>query len=356
MRFVRKTNAIVGLFSAAVLPLLARPARTCASEPALPANPASECGADKDGSKVVGAAIVNFYGYTDCIRLENETMRVTLCPRAGGRVLEYCLKGVNALFLPPGEEGWEEGRGTAPMNAGRFDIGPEQTTPRHEKLWSGRWTGEIIGDRSAKLTSQADEATGAQLIREFTLDKKSSRLDCKQTIRNISSSTKEYCHWSRTFAEGGGICVIPLTEPSRFPNGYVMYEGASLINIRPVDPRIRKQDGYLVITGAPKEPKLGMDTSAGWFAYLMKNNLMFVKRFPVHPERPYNEVAGLTMSIWYPNRPMCELEPIGPRERIEPGQSASFTETWYLLRHPFPKDDQAIAPREIADLVEKETH
>ena len=36
-----------------------------------------------------------------------------------------------------------------------------------------------------------------------------------------------------------------------------------------------------------------MDTYAGWFAYLMKKDLMFVKRFPTYPDRVYNEVAGL---------------------------------------------------------------
>lgn len=303
---------------------------------------------------VPGAAIVEFYGYKECIRLENGTTRVTLCPRAGGRVLEYSLNGVNALYLPPGDEGWELGssRGGGAMNAGRFDIGPEQTIPQHPQLWAGRWTGEITGEHKAKLVSQPDEATGAQLIREFTLDEKSSRLECKQTIKNISRTAREYCHWSRTFALGGGICVIPLTEPSRFPNGYVMYEPESLINFRPVDPKIFKKDGFLAILGAPQEPKLGMDTSAGWFAYLMPNNLMFVKRFPVERDRPYNEVAGLTMSIWYPNGPMCELEPIGPREALAPGQSASFTETWYLLPQAFPKSE-SLAPKDIAEVVEQ---
>jgi hypothetical protein len=302
-----------------------------------------------------GAAIVTFHGYDDCIRLENGTTRVTLCPRAGGRVLEYSLGGVNALYLPPGDEGWEEGTGKrGGSNAGRFDIGPEQTIPRHPKLWQGRWTGEITGDRAARLTSQPDEATGVQLIRDFTLDEKSSKLECRQTIRNISQTTKEYCHWSRTFALGGGICVIPLTEPSRFPNGYVMYEPESLINFRPADPKIARQDGYLVISGAPKHPKLGMDTAAGWFAYLMKNDLMFVKRFPVYADRPYNEVAGLTMSIWYPDGPMCELEPIGPREKIAPGESASFTETWHLLPRSFPQPDGAVDTNGVAAQVARD--
>jgi hypothetical protein len=353
MRLKTRTVTTLGLFCGIAIQPAYSPTSTRGGEPPASLVSTTDCNADNNSGKFRGAAVVEFYGYPDCIRLENDTTRVILCPRAGGRVLEYALNDANALYLPPGDEGWEEGAGAANMTAGRFDIGPEQTIPRHEKLWSGRWTGAIIGDRSARLTSQPDDATGVQLVREFTLDEKSSRLDCKQTFRNISNSTNEYCHWGRTFALGGGICIIPLTEPSRFPNGYVMYEGPSLINIRPVDPKIRKQDGFLVITGAPKEPKLGMDTSAGWFAYLMKNNLLFVKRFPVQPERPYNEVAGLTMSIWYPNRPMCELEPIGPREKLDPGRAASFTETWHLLPHAFPKNEESLVPREVADVVEK---
>ena len=306
--------------------------------------------------KSSAARRVTFYGYDDCIRLENRTTRVTLCPAAGGRVLEYSWKGRNALYLPSGNEGWtyEPGKKGGSMTAGRFDIGPEQTTPQHPQLWAGRWTGNVTGPRAARLVSAADKPTGVQLIREFTLAEDSTRLECKQTIRNASKETKEYCHWSRTFALGGGICLIPLTQPSRFPNGYVMYGPGPAINFRPEDPKIRVRDGFLEITGAPKFPKLGMDTYAGWFAYLMKNDLMFVKRFPTYPDRVYNEVAGLTMSIWYPDRPMCELEPIGPREKLAPGSSASFTETWWLLPHSFPKNGQLLDVKQIAAQVERD--
>ena len=290
-----------------------------------------------------GARVISFYGYDDCILLENDTTRVVLCPSAGGRVLQYSWKGQEALYLPAGSEGWvyQEGKRGGAMHAGRFDIGPEQTIPRHPQLWMGRWSAEITANRSARLTSKKDQPTGVQLIREFVLAETGSQLSCKQTIKNVSQEPKQYCHWSRTFALGKGICVIPLTKPSRFPNGYVMYGPGPAINFRPQDDRIRRRAGFLEITGAPKFPKLGMDTYAGWFAYLMPNDLMFVKRFPVYPDRVYNEVAGLTMSIWYPDGPMCELEPIGPRERIQPGQSASFTETWQLLPFKFPADGRA---------------
>ena len=291
------------------------------------------------GSKAMAqqASTIRFYGYDDCIRLENETSRVTLNPARGGRVLEYALNGKNVMFIPPGDEG-------GGLYAGRFDIGPEQTIAPHPDLWNGQWTGQITGRASARLTSIEDPATGVQLIRDFELDAKSSLLTCTQTIKNVSDRSHAYCHWSRTLALGGGICVIPVTQPSRFPNSYVMYEPETVINFRPVDPNIRMRDGFLEIVAAPKFAKLGMDSSAGWFAYVMKNNLMFVKVFPVYPDRVYNEVAGLTISIYYPDGPYCELEPIGPRESLKPGESASFTETWALLPHEYP------APGELLDL------
>lgn len=292
-----------------------------------------------DAGDAVGAKVVSAYGYDDCFQLSNEDTTVIVCPKVAGRVLSYSHLGKESLPLPKGGEGWtyEAGKKGGSPIPGRFDIGPETTIPRHSVLWQGVWTGEIVGDRHVRTVSPKDQATGVQITRDYRLDASSSQLQCRQTMTNISSETVEYCYWSRTFALGGGIVVIPLTTPSRFPNSYVMYSPAPLINYLPEDKNIREREGFLEILGPPAHPKLGMDTRAGWFAYLMPNDLMFVKQFPVEPDRVYNEVAGLTMSIWYPERPMVELEPIGPRERLKAGESASFTETWFLVPFSFPQ-------------------
>ena len=87
----------------------------------------------------------------------------------------------------------------------------------------------------------------------------------------------------------------------------------------------------------------------------MPNDTLFVKRFPAYPDRVYNEAAGLTLSVWYPTGPRIELEPIGPRERLKPGESASFTEEWWLLSHPFPKKGQRLDLKALAEQVEKQT-
>jgi hypothetical protein len=297
---------------------------------------------------------ITFHGYPDCILLQNDTTRVVLCPEAGGRVLEYSLGEKNALYLEEAETGtpYEPGK-PASMSAGRFDIGPEKIIPRHDSLWSGKWQSEITGPRSAKLISQKDAATGVQLTREFELSETGSQLSCKQTITNVSDEVKEWCHWSRTFAVGGGIVLIPLSPRSRFPKNYVMYSDGDNINIAPHDTNIRERDQFLEILAAPAKPKLGMDSTVGWFAYACPNDLLFVKRFPVYPDRVYNEVAGLSLSIWYPQNRMVELEPIGPRERLAPGESAAFTEDWELYEFKFPTSGSTINLDELRKLVDR---
>lgn len=292
-----------------------------------------------------GVRRVKLLNYPDCIELSNANTTVVLGHHVGGRVLKYAWKGKDALYLSPNEGKWDPATPSPrpEVSAGRFDIGPEMLIPKREVLWSGTWTAEVTGPRAARLTSQPDAATGVQLIREFKLDPVTSHLACTQIIKNVSRETKSWCHWSRTFAIHGGIGVVPLTpKQSKFPNGYVLYQPGppAAIQPRPNDPNIRARDGFLEIVGPPAFPKLGFDSYTGWFAYQMPNDLAFVKRYATYPDRVYNEVAGLTISIWYPQAsfvPAVELEPIGPSNDLKPGASAAFTENWWLLENPFPK-------------------
>lgn len=309
-----------------------------------------------------GTRRVKLLNYPDCIELSNADTTVVLGHHVGGRVLKYAWRGKDALYLSPEEAKWEAGNPTARKiaTAGRFDIGPEYLIPKRDVLWSGRWSAEIIGPRAARLTSQPDAATGVQLVREFQLDAKSSHLACTQVIRNVSKETKEWCHWSRTFAPTGGIAVVPLSAGSKFPNGYVMYQQGkeNVIALRPVDPNIRQRGDFMEVLAAPAFPKLGFDSHAGWFAYQMRNDLAFVKRYATFPDRVYNEVAGLTISIWYPQpgqTPAVELEPIGPRERLQPGEISRFTEHWWLVENAFPEAGAELNLKELAGKVERET-
>ncbi|HVK13478.1 MAG TPA: hypothetical protein VM597_32325 [Gemmataceae bacterium] len=298
-----------------------------------------------------------FHGYTKAVELRLGKARAVLCPQAGGRVLEFSVSGTDAMWLDEAEKKWQPGK-PGPSSAGRFDYGPELTVRPHPKAWSGEWAAEVTKSNTVKLTSPADDPGGIRLVREFRLVPHGEHvgLSCTQTMSNVSKETHEVCHWGRSFSPGGGICVIPLGDrPSRFPAKYAMYEEGAVINVKTKDGNIRERDGFLEVLAPPRKPKLGFDSYAGWLAYAMPNNTVFVKRFATYPDRVYNEAAGLTVSVWYPPSKMIELEPIGPRERLEPGESASFTEDWWLLPHPFPKEGQRIDLKALSEQVEKQT-
>lgn len=288
-----------------------------------------------DGARVVAAA-----GYSGCIELSNATTRVVLEPNAGGRVLHYQLRGREVLFQDPAADGWTLGspRLAAGLPAGRFDIGPENGRPFvRDVLWEGRWTAEITGPREGRMTSGV--VSGVQLVRDFTLARDSSHLRVTQTIHNRGRDTVRSFHWSRTFAEGGGICFAPLPPVSRFPKGYLLYGPGRVIDYMPADePGTAVRDGLLVISGPPTRPKFALDVSPGWLAYLTRSGLLFVKKFPVYPDRVYGEPAANNASIWYSGNRVTEIEPIGPLELIAPGASASFTEDWWLHPLPYPAD------------------
>lgn len=308
------------------------------------------------------ARVVSFHGYARAIELMRGNARVVLCPQVGGRVLEFSVDGRDSMYLDDQEKAWQPGK-PAPASAGRFDYGPELTVIPHPTLWSGEWTGEITGPYAARLTSPKDDASGIQLVRDFELAGSGKgeanapfHLVCRQTIHNIGQEVREVCHWGRSFSPGGGICLIPLGDrPSRFPSRYAMYEEGATINVRNTDEKIRERDGFLEILAPPRKPKLGFDSTAGWLGYLMPNNTLFVKRFATYPDRVYNEAAGLTLSVWYPTGPRIELEPIGPRERLQPGESAAFTEDWWRLSFPFPEPGQQVDLQALGALVKAQT-
>lgn len=307
------------------------------------------------GVASTSAKFAPFHGYDQAIELKAGDARAVLSPQAGGRVLEFSIKGLDAMWLDPKEKEWKPGQASS-ISAGRFDFGPELVTPSHPKLWSGPWTGELLNEGAqARLISQQDEASGVQLTRTFALTQepgRPARLACTQTIMNVSNEVREYCHWGRSFSPGNGICVIPLQGKSRFPSKYAMYEDSAIINVRNQDDRIREREGFLELLAPPRKPKLGFDSQAGWLAYFVPNQLLFVKKFQVDPQAVYNESAGLTLSVWYPEGARIELEPIGPRAVLKPGEVSSFTEHWFVTPQSFPAAGQPVDLKALRQTVE----
>lgn len=299
---------------------------------------------------------IRSYGYDSCIHMTNGLVDVVLEPNAGGRVICYALKTVNVLYEDSMQNGWISTvampRSKGHLAGGRFDIGPSRTKPNTDLFFFGKWKALITSDSSARLISQVDTVSKVYLIRDFTLDQRTSKLACSQTIVNGGIKSIDASFWSRTFASGNGICVMPVAEKGRFPNKYVMFMNRDTINMLPVDSNIIIQNEFLIVKGPPKKPKLEMDVdAAGWIAYATTSNLLFIKKYKVFQDRRYGDVTAANASVWYNGRQMTEIEPIGPLETILPGQWVSFVEDWYLVGFSFPAD-RNIRPELIRTIVD----
>lgn len=145
---------------------------------------------------------------------------------------------------------------------------------------------------------------------------------------------------------------MPVDADSRFPNQYLVYTGWPDFHIvmRPKDPAVMVRDGVAVV-GPALAVKLGFDGSAGWIAHLMPGGQMFLKRYAVHRDRRYADIAGLTASLWSDGKSILEIEPLGPEELLAPGASAAFSEDWWLLPYPYPGDPAKVDVREVVNLV-----
>ena len=315
-----------------------------------------------------GAAIVREAGFDGCIELTNDSTRVVLEPNVGGRVLRYQLGGVEILYQDPGLDGvlWDGKANILHPPAGRCDIGPEYGGLPRDEIWFGRWTAEIIGPRSARMTSPKLRGSGLQLIREFQLDVASSHLRFIQIIRNQGTAPFHAFHWGRTFAVGDGIVLAPLPKLGRLPRGYALGTSPGIVEfLPPAEPNVFVRDGILNIKGPPAHPKFAFDVQPGWLAYVAPLGLLFLKTFAVYPRRAYGELAANNASIWYSSetnttlwpsrRQVVELEPIGPQEIFVPGTGSSFTENWWLLQFPFPPDRQVDLDRVHAIVAETGT-
>lgn len=291
------------------------------------------------------------------VMVDNGKVRVIADPLHGGRLLAYGPEGGNVLqdnlqhpeWLFPDNVHW-----TGPAG-GRFDIGPEEVVPAHPALWTGPWSADRPDALRIRLTSPQDAASGLQLIRDFVLDRDSTRLRCTQTMRNITDRPLRRSYWGRSLVDRAGVTVVPLNPDSRFPHGYVTYTGwkTNMIALKPKEAAVVIRDGCAIVDAAKLETKLGFDGNAGWIAHLAPNGTMFVKRYVVHPDRRYTGVAGLTASLWSDGKSILEIEPLGPEEHLLPGESASFSEEWWLLPYPYPGDAAKVDVLEVTKFVEQ---
>ena len=211
-------------------------------------------------------------------------------------------------------------------------------------LFFGSWSQTLASSLKVELSSPVCDSTGLQLIRIFELEA-AGRIhnhadNAQRRWRRIAASEPLGTH---VCARGGIASFHTCGQLLTISQQYVLYDfnPPETILFQPNDPNIVVRDGLIEIGSHCREAheKIGFDSDVGWLAYLSKEGQLLVKRFAVHSDRVYGEMAGLTCCVWSYRDRLVGLVPIGPLVYLAPDVGASFVEHGSLLPFPFPQGE-----------------
>lgn len=291
----------------------------------------------------------SYAGY-DCIKLENEALALWLTRSVGPRIIGLALQGSNSLLaLLPDLKAECPGAGTYSFRGGhRLWYAPEDLRrtylPDDEPL--------TITDlpNGLHVTQPVEAPTGIQKALTITLPDAEARVIVDHTLSNHGSDLLDLAPWAITQLRPGGIAILPQAvgpadEYGLLPNRHIVLWPYTPVN----SPHLRWGDRYLFIEARMKEGalKVGWPNPAGWLAYAVEGTL-FVKQATYEPEAVYLDRGS--SSECYCCADFIELETLGPRTTLAPGQSVTHRETWTLYTGISVRPDEAAATELAARL------
>ena len=252
----------------------------------------------------------------------------------GGRITTFSLDGKNVLTGPSvnpdnyGSTFW-----TSPQSDWDWPPIPEIDNLPYE--------GTVEGD-TIILQGQVSPELGVSITKEFSPDLANDAIVLHYSINNESAESVTYAPWE--------ISRVGATDALVFyPTGEGGYDSG------PFDlPKITEARGITWVQyhrELSKDQKLFADGSEGWLASLTDRQL-FIRSFVDIPPEEHAPGEG-EIEIYF-NGPTTyvEVEPQGPYQEILPGESLSWTVTWYLRNLP-PKIPAKVGSKKLIKFVQR---
>ena len=171
------------------------------------------------------------------------------------------------------------------------------------------------------------EATG--MLKKIFVEPLENGLICvTHTIENTGMWPVELAPWTLSQMAPGGTCIMPLgTDPEGYP-----FAPDRKLNFWPYtdlkDKRLVLGSDYIMVKSDPKcekSLKIGYNNFAGWVAYV-NNGQALVKYFDYDFEGEYSD-DGCSNEC-YTCKDFTEMELLGAKETLEPGEAVQFVEYW----------------------------
>ena len=274
---------------------------------------------------------VRFLGL-DCVVLQNETVRLLVTESVGPRIISYALPGAEnvlaeipeltldcpgagAFHLWGGHRLWH-----APEVARRTylpDDRPVTITPRPNGL-------HVLQD--------TQPASGIQKALDIQLSDAGSTVIIDHYLTNHSLWPIECAPWAITQLKPGGVAILPQRTVQADPDGLLPNRSLAFWTYADIQAdNVFLDNDQIRIRAQPSDTpfKVGFPNDHGWLAYVHADQL-FLKRAVYDPTQAYYDYNS--SSQCYCGNAFIELETLGPKTTIQPGQTIAHRESWQLFQ------------------------
>ena len=268
-----------------------------------------------------------YAGY-ECVKIENEYLALWATTNVGPRIIGLEISGGKNIFasLPgitidcPGSGEYQLRGGHRLWQAPEF---PPRTYLPDDDPVTIRETLEGI-----QFTQPVEPQTGIEKSLRIHFQKSQPQVIIEHLLTNHGLKTIELAAWAITQLKPGGTAILPqpvslLDDYGVLPNRQIAIWPYTEVN----SPHIIWGDKFIFIDANMQKGalKIGFPNPVGWIAYLLED-VLFVKQAEYYPESEYYDFKS--SSECYCNPSFLELETLGPKTKLKPGESLRHQEVW----------------------------
>ncbi|MGH9503395.1 MAG: hypothetical protein ACRD20_11155 [Terriglobales bacterium] len=291
---------------------------------------------------------IRYRGWENAYRISNATIELVALADVGPRIVSLgFIGGENVFHEVPEQAGLTGGSDFRLYGGHRLWIWPEVARtyfPDNSPVAVSQ------GHNQVRFTAPSESAApGSNLQKEveIRLDE-GARVTVNHRVTNRDNCSTELALWAPTMMKAGGRAILPLPPRAAMDKDHFQSVGPlalwSFTDF--ADSRWALGTEYVQLqqqanpTGRFREQMTGVYNPAGWGAYFL-DGALFLKSATVTPGAVYPDF-GCNFEV-FTNPDFLELESLGPKVRLNPGESAGHTETWTLFRNvPEGKNDSWI--------------
>lgn len=283
---------------------------------------------------------VPYGGWSRCYQVSNGQIDLVITGEIGPRIIRFGFVDQPNEFCEVKESLGKTGGDTWYNYGGhRLWHAPEV----HPRTYQPDNTPIDVQEREGTVyvNQPTEAATGITKSLEITMSESENYVKVVHHLKNDGLWPVELAPWALSVMGTGGKGILPLPPRGTHPEDLLP---SSTLTIWPYthmnDPRWTWGQQYILLqqeTGDVTSQKIGASDANGWLGYARDNHL-FLKLIDSDPRGTYPDMGS--MVEMYTCDFMLELETLGQLVTLEPGQTATHIENWFLFDGvPLPQTD-----------------